>query len=82
MSDEVPLFYEPAGCDDLGNTICPYIIQARWSQGASYLVIDEPPEIRGMLVIPGQVYRSTDNIPRRLTPEEILEKVKTGTTRA
>lgn len=82
MPDEAPLFYEPAGCDDLGNTICPYVIRARWSPGESYLVIDEPAEVRGALIAPDQVYRSKDNIPRRLTPEEILEKVKTGTTRA
>jgi hypothetical protein len=74
------LYFEPKTCDDQGNTPYPYLYLAHWSEGLSWLVVDAPMDVAGTLVSPNVVRESIDTVPRRLQPEEIVDKVQNNTT--
>jgi hypothetical protein len=80
IPDLDPLYWEPATCDDQGNTPYPYLFLAHWSDGGSWLVIDEPTGFAHSLLSPNAVRASNDTIPRQLQPEEIYDKVHNNTT--
>jgi hypothetical protein len=66
-------YFQPAGCDELGNTHFPWILKGIVSKDGYTVEIEEPEEFKASWpdVATSFVASSDDTTPRRLTPDEV-----------